>query len=101
MKTANRKDIARKISLKTGYYMSDIEEILNAEAEAILELLEEGNQKVKLHKLMQLEIHITESRKAWDGIRKKYFILEPRKKLKLKPLVDLDKLIERLNKADE
>ncbi|MGI4157037.1 HU family DNA-binding protein, partial [Klebsiella pneumoniae] len=53
MSTANRRDIARKISENTGYYIQDVEEILSAETDAISDLLEEGYTKVKNHKFMQ------------------------------------------------
>ncbi|BCK59829.1 putative integration host factor [Staphylococcus phage vB_SauH_DELF3] len=38
MSTANRRDIARKISEITGYYIQDVEEILEAETKAISEM---------------------------------------------------------------
>ena len=54
MSTANRRDIARKISENTGYYIQDVEEILSAETDAISALLEEGYTKVKNHKFLQI-----------------------------------------------
>lgn len=100
-KTANRKDIARKISDATGYYMKDIEEILEAETEAISELLEEGYTKVKNHKFMQIEVVQRGSKKAWNGLKKEYYNLPSKKVLKIKPLTQLEKIEEDINKVDE
>lgn len=43
--TVNRKDIARRISEETGYYIQDIEEILEAESKAIVDFIDEGQEK--------------------------------------------------------
>lgn len=99
--SANRKDIARKISETTGYYMKDIEEILDAEAEAITELLEEGYTKVKNHKFMQIEVVERDSKKAWNGLKKEYYTLPSKKVLKLKPLKQLEQAEENINKVDD
>lgn len=48
--TVNRKDIARRISEETGYYIQDIEEILEAESKAIVDFIDEGQEKIKNHK---------------------------------------------------
>lgn len=101
MSTANRRDIARKISENTGYYIQDVEEILNAEAEAISELLEEGHTKVKNHKFMQLEVVERKGKKAWDGLNKEYFHLPNRKAIKFKPLKDLEETISKINQEEE
>lgn len=42
----NRKDLARRISDKTGYFIRDIEEILEAEEDSIAEFISEGNKTV-------------------------------------------------------
>lgn len=94
---SNRKDIARKISEKTGYYMQDIEEILEAEAEAIKELVLEGELKVKNHKLWQLEVVERKSKKAWNGLLKEYYTVPEKKVLKFKPLSQLEDIEKILN----
>lgn len=99
--TANRKDIARKISEATGYYIKDIEEILEAESQAITELIEEGYPKVKNHKFMQIEVIERNSKKAWNGLKKEYYNLPSKKVLKLKPLTQLEKVEETINQVDE
>lgn len=101
MSTANRRDIARKISESTGYYIQDVEEILEAETKAISELLLEDYDKVKNHKYFQIEVVERKGKKAWDGLNKTYFTLPNRKALKFKPLSELDKVIEVLNKEEE
>ncbi|WRW34726.1 DNA binding protein [Staphylococcus phage CF5] len=100
MNTANRRDIARKISENTGYYIQDVEEILQAETEAISELIDEGYTKIKNHKYMQLEVIERKGKKAWDGLNKEYFMLPNRKVIKFKPLKDLEEVIKNLNKED-
>lgn len=101
MSTANRRDIARKISENTGYYIQDVEEILSAETDAISALLEEGYTKVKNHKFMQIEVIEREGKKAWDGLNKEYFHLPNRKAIKFKPLKELEEVIERLNEEEK
>lgn len=101
MSTANRRDIARKISENTGYYIQDVEEILSAETEAIKELLEEGHTKIKNHKFMQIEVIEREGKKAWDGLNKEYFHLPNRKVIKFKPLKELDEVMKRLNEEEK
>lgn len=100
MSTANRRDIARKISDNTGYYIQDVEEILQAETEAISELIGEGYTKIKNHKYMQLEVIERKGKKAWDGLNKEYFMLPNRKVIKFKPLKELEEVIKNLNKED-
>ena len=101
MSSVNRKDIARKISENTGYYIQDIEEILQAESEAIIELLKEGNTKVKNHKLYQIEVVEKKEKKAWNGLEKKYFIVPSKKTLKIKPLKELEDTIKEINNVDD
>ena len=101
MSTANRRDIARKISENTGYYIQDVEEILSAETEAISALLEEWYTKVKNHKFMQIEVIERKGKKAWDGLNKEYFHLPNRKAIKFKPLKELEEVIERLNEEEK
>ncbi|WBF81298.1 hypothetical protein FMLHJGGC_00247 [Staphylococcus phage BSwM-KMM1] len=101
MSTANRRDIARKISENTGYYIQDVEEILSAETDAISTLLEEGYTKVKNHKFMQIEVIERKGKKAWDGLNKEYFHLPNRKAIKFKPLKELEEVIERLNEEEK
>ena len=55
---ANRREIARRISKKTGYYVQDILTILESEDECTLDLLSEGYTKIKHHKLYQLELKL-------------------------------------------
>ncbi|QKV30684.1 putative DNA binding protein [Staphylococcus phage ESa1] len=101
MSTANRRDIARKISENTGYYIQDVEEILSAETDAISDLLEEGYTKVKNHKFMQIEVIERKGKKAWDGLNKEYFHLSNRKAIKFKPLKELEEVIDRLNEEEK
>lgn len=101
MSTANRRDIARKISENTGYYIQDVEEILSAETDAISDLLEEGYTKVKNHKFLQIEVIERKGKKAWDGLNKEYFHLPNRKAIKFKPLKELEEVIERLNEEEK
>ncbi|BAO09297.1 hypothetical protein [Staphylococcus phage S25-3] len=101
MSTANRRDIARKISENTGYYIQDVEEILSAETNAISDLLEEGYTKVKNHKFMQIEVIERKGKKAWDGLNKEYFHLPNRKAIKFKPLKELEEVIYRLNEEEK
>ena len=101
MSTANRRDIARKISENTGYYIQDVEEILSAETDAISDLLGEGYTKVKNHKFMQIEVIERKGKKAWDGLNKEYFHLPNRKAIKFKPLKELEEVIDRLNEEEK
>lgn len=98
MKLANRRVLAKRISNKTGYFQQDIEQILDAEENAIHELIKEDYNKIKIGKTLQIELQDKDSEKAWDGIRKKYFQLPKRKKLKIKPLTRLKETIEEVNK---
>lgn len=94
----NRQDLARKISDKTGYYIQDIVDILEAEEESIADFIEEGHTKIKHHKLFQLEVKTRPSKKAYDGFNKEYFDLPERKYIDFKPLVQLEKAIESINR---
>ncbi len=97
---ANRKDIIRRISDKTGYYMQDIEEILNAEAESIYELLKEGNDRIKHHKFYQIEVETREPKEAWDGLNKRYFQIPEKKYVKFRPMSELEKVIKDINEEE-
>lgn len=98
MRLANRKIIARHISNNSGYFQQDVEDILEKEEQALHELLEEGYDKIKIGKSIQIELQQKESEKAWDGIRKQYFQLPERKRLKIKPLNKLKETIDKINK---
>ena len=100
-KSANRKDLARRISNKTGYFIKDIEEILESEEDVISDLVKEGYTKIKHHKLYQIEIKTRASKQAYDGLNKRYFILPERQYIEFKPLVQLENAINYLNKDDE
>ena len=93
----NRKDLARRISDKTGYFIRDIEEILEAEEDSIAEFISEGNKKIKHHKLFQLEIKTRPSKTAYDGFNKEYFELPERKYIEFRPLTQLEKAMEDIN----
>lgn len=97
MSTVNRRDIARRISDNTGYFIKDIEDILDAEAEAIEELLLEGHTKIKNHKFLQIEVVTRPPKKAWNGLAKEYYMLPEKQILKFKPLSQLDKIEKELN----
>lgn len=97
----NRQDLARKISDKTGYYIQDIVDILEAEEESIVEAIKEGHTKIKRHKLYQLEVKVRPSKKAYDGFNKEYFDLPERKYIDFKPLVQLEKLINDINEESK
>lgn len=94
---ANRRDIAKVISEKTGYYIQDIEEILEAESDAIRELLLSGETKVKNHKMWQIEVNERASKKAWDGLNKEYYTVPSKKVLKFKTLTYMEDIEKELN----
>lgn len=99
MKTVNRREIARVISEKTGYFVQDIESILDMEEEVVLEFLkEQDTEKVKLGKMLQIDIFERPSKKAWDGIHKEYIQLEPRIAIKPKVLKRINELVKERNK---
>lgn len=93
----NRKDLARRVSDKTGYYMQDIIDILEAEEDSIAEFIEEGHTKIKHHKLFQLEVKVRPSKKAYDGFSKEYFELPERKYIDFKPLRQMEDAINKIN----
>lgn len=98
MGLVNRKLLARRVSDKTGYFQQDIEAILEKEEEAIEEFIKENYNKIKVGKLYQIDVLDKESKQAWDGIRKKYYQLPPRKQIKIKPLTKLKELVDKINK---
>lgn len=98
MATINRRDIARKISQDTGFYLQDIEYILEKEEEAIEQFIQDEHEKIKIGKLLQIEVFTRPTKKAWDGIRKEYYELEPRLGIKAKLLKKARNIIEDKNK---
>lgn len=98
---ANRREIARRISKKTGYYVQDILTILESEDECILDLLSEGYTKIKHHKLYQLEVKTRPKKRAYDGFNKTHFDLPERKYIDFKPLIDLENKILEINEESE
>lgn len=94
---ANRRDIAKVISEKTGYFIQDIEEILEAESDAIRELLLSGEAKVKNHKMWQIEVTERASKRAWDGLNKEYYTVPSKKVLKFKTLTYMEDIEKELN----
>lgn len=98
--TVNRKDIARRISEETGYYIQDIEEILEAESKAIVDFIDEGQEKIKNHKLYQIEVIEKPEKRAWNGLDKKYYTIPSKKVLKIKTMKYLEEANERLRETD-
>lgn len=98
MGTINRKDLARKISEDTGFFLQDVEYILEKEEDAIEEYLKEGYTKIKLGKMLQIDVFTRPTKRAWDGIRKEYYELKPRLGIKAKVLRKAKTIIDEKNK---
>lgn len=98
MGTINRKDLARKISEDTGFFLQDVEYILEKEEDAIEEYLKEGYTKIKLGKMLQIDVFTRPTKRAWDGIRKEYYELKPRLGIKAKVLRKAKIIIDEKNK---
>lgn len=97
--TLNRKDIARVISDATGFTITDIEEVLQAEEEAIAEALRQG-YSVKKHKLLRLDLERRPAKKAYNGFSKEYYDIPEKQVVKVKPLKQLTDAINALNEED-
>lgn len=98
MGTINRKELARKISEDTGFFLQDVEYILEKEEDAIEEYLKEGYTKIKLGKMLQIDVFTRPTKRAWDGIRKEYYELKPRLGIKAKVLRKAKTIIDEKNK---
>jgi nucleoid DNA-binding protein len=89
--TANRKEIARLVAHKGGYDIGEIDKVLQIYEDVIVELLESGIG-VKQGKAFKIEFQKLARKKAWNGLEKKYFIREPKKVPKFKPLSRIEKI---------
>lgn len=85
----NRKEIAKRINLRNGYQIGQLEEVIKALEDVIVEALENGDD-VKLGKLFKLELEEVPYKKAYDGLNKKYFDREAKRVPKFKPLKRLE-----------
>lgn len=85
----NRKEIAKRINLRSGYQISQIEEVIKELEDVIVEALENGDD-VKLGKLFKLQLQEVPQKKAWDGLNKKYFDRDAKRVPKFKPLKRLE-----------
>lgn len=85
----NRKEIAKRINLQTGYQIGQIEEVLKALEDVSVEALENG-EDVKLGKLFKLFLQEVPEKEAWDGLNKKYFTRPAKRVPKFKPLKRLE-----------
>lgn len=94
--TLNRKEIARLIARDTGYRISDIETIMDSENRVITSAISQGHP-VKNHKLYKLDIHTKPAKKAWDGLRGKYFNQPEKQVVKFVPLVELERAMKELD----
>ena len=100
-RTLNRRDIARVISDATGFTIADIEEVLNAEEQAIAEAIAQG-YSVKKHKLFRLDVETKAAKPhAYNGFAKEYYSIPEKKIVKFKPLKQLEDAIDKMNTEDE
>ena len=68
------------------------------EEDAIEEYLKEGYTKIKLGKMLQIDVFTRPTKRAWDGIRKEYYELKPRLGIKAKVLRKAKIIIDEKNK---
>lgn len=85
----NRKEIAKRINLRTGYQIGQIEEVLKALEDISVEALENG-EDVKLGKLFKIFLQEVPYKRAYDGLNKEYFDREAKRVPKLQPLKRLE-----------
>lgn len=93
----NRTDTARLIADKTGFTVSDVKKVLEAEDFVYERAIEQG-VGIKHHKLFKLTIETRPEKKAWDGLGKKHYISPEKKVAKFTTLSVIDNALEELNK---
>jgi nucleoid DNA-binding protein len=81
----NRKEIARRVAHKGNYDIGEIDKVLKLYEDVLVEALESG-EDIKQGKLFKIFFQELPKKKAWDGLNEKYFIREPKKVPKFKPL---------------
>lgn len=84
--TVNRKELARRTAAKGNYDIGQTEEMIKHLEDVIVEALENG-EDVKMGKLFKIFFQDLPRKEAWDGLNQKYFIREPKKVPKFKPLI--------------
>lgn len=89
--TVNRKEIAKRINLRNGYQIGQIEEVLKDLEDVIVEALENG-EDVKLGKLLKLYLQEVPQKKAYDGLNRVYFNRPAKRVPKFKPLKRLEEI---------
>jgi nucleoid DNA-binding protein len=80
--------MARRIAHLKGYQIGAVEELLEAYEDIVVSALENG-EEVKHGKLYKIFLQELPEKKAWDGLNERYFIREPKKVPKFKPLTRL------------
>jgi len=68
----NREELARRIALRGGYKVGDMEQVLKLMEDVVVDALEDGDD-VKLGKVLKLYLADIPEKKAWDGLNKRYF----------------------------
>lgn len=91
-KTINRNDIAREVHKRLPeFLMRDINKVLEEAEVVVSDEVDKGN-KVKLGKLIELEIQMKKARRHYDGIDKihggsgKYVEIPARRRVKYTPM---------------
>lgn len=87
----NRKELARRVAAEGNYDIGQSEELIKHLEDVIVDALEKG-EEVKLGKLFKIYFQNVPRKKAWDGLNKKYFIREPKKVPKFKPLTRIEEI---------
>lgn len=81
----NRKELARRIAYREGFNIGDIEDVLRAYEDIVVESLANG-EEVKQGKLFKIYLQELPEKRAWDGLNKRHFIREAKRVPKFKPL---------------
>lgn len=98
--TLNRKEIARRVAAKGNYDIGQTEELLKLYEDVIVEALANGDE-IKQGKLFKIFFQDLPKKEAWDGLNKKYFIREPKKVPKFKPLTRIAEIEIPVDKKGE
>ncbi|AII28023.1 hypothetical protein LD13_gp122 [Bacillus phage Bobb] len=81
----NRDQFARRIALKGGYKIKDIEQILKLADEVALEIIKEGHD-LKVGKNFKIYTEVLPEKRAYDGLNDRYFIRERKRVPKIELL---------------
>jgi len=95
----NRKELARRIAIKNGYNIGDIEEVLEHLEDEIIHAVS-NEEEVKLGKVFKIFSQSFPEKKAYNGLEKTYFTRPAKRVPKFKPLTRLEG-IEFLEEDDE